>query len=121
METLHEHVQSQCEAKPGEGASAHFTEAQRIVAVAAHEGGQVEGGREAGIDTLGILQQVLEPLVRVICGAKACKLPHGPEARAVHRLVHATGKWIDPGIANPFVCLLRIGRRGVGDRYCVAC
>ena len=63
----------------GDTAAADFTEAQRIVAVAPHQRGQVERGRETGVHALGVLEQVLEPLVRVVGRTEAGELPHRPQ------------------------------------------
>ena len=60
----------------------------RLVAVVAHLGRQVEGHAEAagaGLDELVV------PLVRLLGGAEPGVLPHRPRAAGVHRRIHASG------------------------------
>ena len=60
---------------------ADFAQRARVVAVEAHERRQVERGAEAG---LPLVEQELEPLVRLPRRAEAGELPHRPEPAAVH-------------------------------------
>src|SRR5260370_24476009 len=57
-----------------------------MVGVIAHQRGEVERHREAG---LAALQQELVAAVGILGRAEARELPHGPEAAAVHALVDA--------------------------------
>ena len=70
---------------------------QRIVAVVADLGRQIEGDAQAG---LSLAQQVLEALVGFGGGAVARVLAHGPEAAAVHRRLHAAGEGVLAGEAE---------------------
>ncbi len=72
----------------GHAQPAHFAEGARVVAVEAHQRGQVERGAQAG---LAFVDQELESLVRLPRGAKAGKLPHRPQPPAIHRGVYAAG------------------------------
>ena len=76
------------QAGDGDAALAHLALGAGMVGVVAHQGGKVEGDREAG---LAPLQQELVALVGVLGGAEAGELPHGPEPAPVHRGVDAAG------------------------------
>ena len=67
-----------------------------IVGVVADLGGQVEGDGEAGLP-LG--EQVLVPLVRLLGGAEAGVLAHGPEPAAIHGGLDTPGVGIATGEA----------------------
>ena len=85
-----------------------------MVGVVAHEGGHVEGRRQAG--PAGA-EQVLEPRVRVLGGAEAGEHAHGPEPGAVHRCVDATGVGVRAGVGPVAVDALdgHAGHRLEGD------
>ena len=70
----------------GDAAHADLAERARAVGVVAHEGGEIEGGREA---RLALREQVLEARVRLLRRAEAGEHAHRPEAAAVHRRLHA--------------------------------
>ena len=59
-----------------------------MVGVVAHERGEIECNRQAGLATR---EQELVPLVGVLGGPEPGKLPHGPQAAAVHVGVNAAG------------------------------
>ncbi len=99
----------------GHTAAPDLAEAQGIVAVAAHQRGQIERGRQTGVHALGVLQQVLEPLVRVVGRTEAGELPHRPQPRTVHRLVHPAGEGEDARQADPLVRRRRVVRRRRGN------
>ena len=63
-----------------------LAERARRVGVDPHLRGQVERDREAG---LARVEQVAEARVGLLRRAEARVLPHGPEAAAVHRRLHA--------------------------------
>ena len=69
-------------------ALAHLALGEGVVAVVAHQGGQVEGNRKAG---LALAEQVVQALVGVGRAAEAAELPHGPQPPAVHAGVDAAG------------------------------
>jgi len=71
-----------------------FADAARIIAVESHESGQVEGRAEP---CLPLLQQKPKTLVRLSRGAEPGKLPHGPQAAAIHAGVDATRERILSG------------------------
>ena len=81
----------------GDAEPADLAERTRIVAVEAHERGQVEGGAEAG---LPLVEQELEAFVGLPGGAEAGELPHGPEPAAVHGGMDAARERILAGIAE---------------------
>src|SRR3954468_14589037 len=70
---------------------ADFTRRARVVAIEAHESGQVECGRETG---LPLLQEELEPLVRLSGRAEPGELPHRSETPAVHARVYDAREWV---------------------------
>ena len=87
---------------------------QRIVAVVADLGRQIEGDAQAG---LSLAEQVLEALVGLGGGAIARVLAHRPEAAAVHRRLHAAGEGVLAGEAELFeipLLLSFVGRLGAG-------
>ena len=97
-------------------ASANFACGQRIVRIAPHQRGQIErrGKTSVRLGALGVLKQILEAAVSVVRRTEARKLPHGPEAIAVHRLVHTACEREDAGLTDPRVRLGSIRRvRGV--------
>ena len=65
----------------GHAAAADLSLAVGVVGVAAHEGGQVEGHRQA---PAARPQQLSEAHVGVLGGAEAGEEAHGPQLRAVH-------------------------------------
>ena len=75
---------------------ADFAQRARVVAIEAHQRRQVERGGEAG---LPLLQQELEPLVRLSGRTEAGELPHRPEPPAVHARVHAARERVLAGIS----------------------
>ena len=81
----------------GDAALADLAKGERVVTVAAHERGQVEGGAET---VLALLEQILEAFVRVAGAAEAGELAHGPAAVAVHGLVDAARVGKQPGLAE---------------------
>ena len=60
----------------------HFSQRTRVVGVVAHERGEVEGDRQAG---LAVRQQVLVALVGFLRRGKARELAHRPKTGPVHR------------------------------------
>ncbi len=66
--------------------AADLAERARMVGVVAHQRRHVERGRQAG---LAVLEQVAEPLVRLLRRAEPGELAHRPEPAAVHRRVDA--------------------------------
>ena len=68
-----------------------------VVRVVAHLRGQVEGAGEAG---LAGVEEELEALVGGLGRAEAGVLAHGPQLRAVHLGVDATGVGERPGLAQ---------------------
>ena len=71
-----------------------------MVGVVAHEGGHVEGGREAG---LPVVEQETEAGVGVLGGTEARELAHRPEPPAVHAGVDAAGVGELPRKTDPFL------------------
>ena len=65
----------------GGAALAHLAFAHRVVGVVAHQGGQVEGDRKAG---LPLRQQVVVAAVGLLRRGEAGELAHGPELAAIH-------------------------------------
>ncbi len=65
---------------------ADFALGPRVIRVVAHQRREVERRREPG---LSLLEQELEPLVRVAGAPKAGELPHGPESPAIPGRVDA--------------------------------
>jgi hypothetical protein len=47
-----------------------------------------------------VIEEVAEPLVRLLSRAEPGELPHRPELAAVHRRVHAPREGIDAGVAE---------------------
>ncbi len=70
----------------GHTAFAHFTFGKRMIRVVTHQGGKVEGDRNA---VLSLREKVSKAPVGVLGGAEARELAHGPQAGAIHR-------WMDP-------------------------
>ena len=81
----------------GHAQPADLAAARGIVAIEAHQRGQVERRRQPG---LPFFQQELEPLVGLARRAEAGELAHRPEPPAVHGRVHAAGERILAGIAE---------------------
>src|SRR5207302_1448149 len=77
--------------------SADLAEGAGVVAVEAHEGGQVEGGAQAG---LAFFQQEAEALVGLARRAEAGELAHGPQPAAVHAGVDAARERVLAGVAE---------------------
>ena len=103
----------------GDALAADLAQRAGVVRVVAHQGGHVEGGREAG---LAVLEQVAEPPVGLLGGAEAGELAHRPGPAAVHRLVDAAGERVAAGITQVAVVVdrRRLGRiqrlqRDAGD------
>ena len=69
----------------------------RVVAIEAHQRGQVERGRQTG---LPLLQQEFEPLVGLSRRAEPGELPHRPQPPAVHARVHAARERVLAGISE---------------------
>ena len=67
---------------------AHFAQRARVVAVQAHQRGQVEGRAQSG---LSLADQEFESLVGLPRGAETGELPHRPQPPAIHRGMHAAG------------------------------
>src|SRR5216684_3063648 len=57
-----------------------------MIGVVAHQGWQIEGGRQSG---LPLREQIAEALIGVLRRAKAGELTHGPQPPAVHRRMNA--------------------------------
>ena len=76
---------------------ADLTDADRVVGVVAHLGGQVEGDRQA---TGPGRDQLVVPLVRLLGGAEPGVLAHRPRARRVHRRVDTAGERVAPGLTE---------------------
>src|SRR5262249_58972412 len=89
----------------GDAKSADLAGGARVVAVEAHEGGQVEGGAQTG---LALFEQELETLVGLPGRAEAGELPHGPQPAAVHGGVDAAGVRVLAGEAE-----FRVGVKAV--------
>ena len=70
----------------GDAALPDFAERERVVRVAAHEGRQVERGRQA---VTARREQIVEAAIGVDRGAEPREHPHGPQLRPVHRGVRA--------------------------------
>jgi hypothetical protein len=81
--------------------AADFAEGARMVRVVPHERRHVERRRQAG---LAVVEEVAEPLVRLLGGAEAGELPHRPELPAVHRGIDAPRERKDARVAE-----LRVG------------
>ncbi|MEZ6162893.1 MAG: hypothetical protein R3B67_00460 [Phycisphaerales bacterium] len=93
----------------GDAALSDFAEGEDIVGVAAHEGGEVEGGGEAGVGGgfgFGLVEDVLEACVGVVGGAEAGELAHGPEAGAVALWEEASGVGELAGVGDVAVVVL---------------
>src|SRR5438876_1299407 len=69
----------------GDPAVAHLAFAQRIVGVVAHQGGHVEGHRQA---CLALREQELVAAVRLFGVAVAGELTDGPELAPIHGRIH---------------------------------
>ena len=92
----------------GDATSSDFAGTQRIIAVAPHQCWKIEGGREAGIGSLGILEQVLEPGIGVISRAESGELPHRPESSPVHARMNTPGVGKLAGLPDAFAGLVRL-------------
>ena len=73
----------------GHAGAAHLARGQRVIRVAPHLGGQVEGHRQAGLPGG---QQALEALVGRLGRAEAGVLAHGPQPAPVHGGLHPAGE-----------------------------
>ena len=63
-----------------------------MIGVVPHQRGQVESHREAG---LPLREQITKARIGILGSAKARKLPHGPQAAAIHRGMNAARvRWI---------------------------
>jgi hypothetical protein len=74
------------ERRHGDALAADLAAGARVVGVVAHEGGHVEGGREA---RLALAEEETEARVGVLGGAEAGELAHRPEPAAVHARIDA--------------------------------
>ena len=108
----------------GHAGAAHLARGQRVIRVAPHLGGQIEGHRQPGLPRG---QQALEALVGGLGRAEAGVLAHGPQAAAVHGRLHAPGEGELPGrtpgrgpgrtaASGPARCWRRTDRRAVAPR-----
>src|SRR5690348_15972673 len=70
----------------GYSAFADLSARQFMVGVVAHQGRQIEGDRNA---VLSLGEQIAEARVRLLGGAEAGELAHGPKTGAVHGWVDA--------------------------------
>src|SRR5208337_2453275 len=59
---------------------------KRRVRIVSHEGWEVESGAEAGFT---VINQIVEPIVRILRSAKSCEHAHGPEASPIHSALNA--------------------------------
>src|SRR5207245_8542853 len=71
------HVPERCD---GGATASDLTERQWVVRIAAHERRHVVGDRESG---LALLEEEVEPLVRVLRRAEAGELAHRPQPSAI--------------------------------------
>ncbi len=69
----------------GDALPTDFTERPWMVGVVPHQRRHVEGGRQPG---LPVVEQVAEPLVRLLGRAEAGELAHRPQPPPVHRRIH---------------------------------
>ena len=73
----------------GHPGAPHLARGQRVIRVAPHLGGQIEGHRQAG---LARGEQALEALVGRLGRAEAGVLAHGPQPAPVHGGLHPAGE-----------------------------
>ena len=85
------------EGTDGHAAFADFALGKWMVGVIAHQGGEIEGGREAG---LALCQKVSKALVGVLRRPKTGKLAHRPKPPAMHSGVNAACVGRLPGKAK---------------------
>ncbi len=93
----------------GDAALSDLAEGEDIVGVSSHEGWEVEGGGEAGVGGgfgFGLVEDVFEAFVGVVCGAEAGELAHGPESCAVSLGEEAAGVWEVAGVGDVAVVVL---------------
>ena len=81
----------------GDAHLADLAHGHGVIGVVADLRRQVEGDGEAG---LALLEEVAVALVRLLCGAEAGVLAHGPEAPAVHGGLDAAGEGVLAGEAE---------------------
>src|SRR3989442_13394740 len=79
-----------------------------MVAVIAHERGQVKGDGKA---RLALLQEIVEPPVGVFGGGEAGELAHGPDFSPVHRRVDAAREGVLARVAQVAV-VIKTGKIG---------
>ncbi len=76
------------ERRNGRAALADFAFRHGMIAVVAHQRGQIEGYRKSG---LSLFQQVVVAEIGFFRRGKTGELAHGPQLAAVHRLVNSAG------------------------------